>query len=80
MSQTEKLLKRIENLDPGLRFNELAGVLQSCGYQMHQPGRGGSHYTFRKNGKPPITIPRHEPIKRVYVSMVKSELRREGLL
>ncbi len=80
MSQTEKLLKRVESLDAGMRFDEIARVLCSCGYEMHQPGRGGSHYTFRKSGKLPITIPKHEPIKRVYVSMVRSKLRKEGLL
>lgn len=31
---------------------------------------GSSHYTFRKSGKNPITIPKHEPIKKVYVEMV----------
>ncbi len=38
---------------------------------MHQPKSGSSHYTFRKAGCNPITIPKHEPIKTVYVRMVK---------
>jgi predicted RNA binding protein YcfA (HicA-like mRNA interferase family) len=38
---------------------------------MHAPKGGSSHYTFRKPGKMPITIPKHEPIKKVYVQMVK---------
>ena len=29
------------------------------------------HYTFRKQGCMPITIPKHEPIKKVYVEMVR---------
>ena len=33
--------------------------------------KGGSHYTFRKKGCMPITIPKHEPIKKVYVHMVR---------
>ena len=33
---------------------------------------GSSHYTFRKAGCQPITIPRHEPIKKVYVENVSS--------
>lgn len=32
---------------------------------------GSSHYTFRKQGCMPITIPNHEPIKKVYVEMVR---------
>lgn len=38
---------------------------------MHQPKSGSSHYTFRKDGCNPITIPKHEPIKTVYIRMVK---------
>ena len=38
---------------------------------MNAPRTGSSHYTFRKHGCQPITIPKNEPIKRVYVEMVK---------
>ena len=38
---------------------------------MTAPKSGSSHYTFRKAGCDPITIPKHEPIKKVYVQMVK---------
>ena len=38
---------------------------------MKQPNGGSSHYTFRKDGHTPITIPKHEPIKKIYVLMVK---------
>jgi hypothetical protein len=38
---------------------------------MTTPKSGSSHYTFRKAGCNPITIPKHEPIKKVYVQMVK---------
>ena len=38
---------------------------------MNAPRSGSSHYTFRKKGCMPITIPKHEPIKIVYVEMVK---------
>lgn len=37
---------------------------------MNAPRGGSSHYTFRRSGKYPITIPKHEPIKRVYVELV----------
>lgn len=38
---------------------------------MYSPRSGSSHYTFRKIGCQPITILKHEPIKKVYVQMVK---------
>lgn len=44
---------------------------------MTQPNRGSSHYTFRKDGCNPITIPKHEPIKIVYVRMVKEVVESE---
>ncbi len=71
MSQFEKLLQRIRNLDKNLRFYELQKVLESYGYEMYAPSSGSSHRTFRKKGCVPITIPLHEPVKRAYVEMVK---------
>ena len=38
---------------------------------MNVPRSGSSHYTFKKSGCMPITIPKHEPIKKVYVEMVR---------
>ena len=71
MSQWDKLIKRILNLSKDLRFDELRKVLESQGYAMNAPRSGSSHYMFRKIGCVPITIPKHEPIKRVYVEMVR---------
>jgi hypothetical protein len=71
MAQWEKLLAKIKALDKDMRFTELKQILQSYGYKMTQPKGGSSHYTFRKKGCNPITIPKHEPIKVVYVKMVK---------
>ena len=71
MSKLDKLLERITSLSKDMRFDELRKVLESYGYTMHSPKGGSSHYTFRKPGKMPITIPKHEPIKKVYVQMVK---------
>ncbi len=71
MSKFDKLLERITSLSKDMRFDELRKVLESYGYTMHSPKGGSSHYTFRKPGKMPITIPKHEPIKKVYVQMVK---------
>ena len=77
MSQWDKLIKRILSLSNDLRFDELCRVLESLGYTMGAPRSGSSHYTFRKNGSAPITIPKHEPIKKVYVLMVKEVIESE---
>lgn len=71
MSKWDKLLERICTLSRDLRFEELRKVLEYYGYTMNAPRGGSSHYTFRKSGCQPITIPKHEPIKRVYVEMVR---------
>ena len=86
MSKWDKLISRIYSLSKDMRFSELRKILESCGYMrfselrkilescgytMNAPRGGSSHYTFRKPGKPPITIPKNEPIKRVYVEMVR---------
>ena len=71
MSKWDKLLMKILSLSKDLRFNELRKILESYGYVMNAPKGGSSHYTFRKSGCQPITIPKHEPIKKVSVEMVK---------
>ena len=77
MSKWDKLISRIYSLSKDMRFSELRKILESCGYMescgyiMYAPRSGSSHYTFRKPGKNPITIPKNEPIKRVYVEMVR---------
>lgn len=78
MSKWEKLLQRILSLSKDLRFDELRKVLEDYGYQMFSPRSGSSHYTFRKPGCQPITIPKHEPIKKVYVEMVRNIVESEA--
>lgn len=77
MSQLEKLLHRIRSLSKDIRFDELRKVLELYGYHMDRPKGGSSHCTFRKQGKMPITIPVHRPIKAVYIRMVKDVLEEE---
>ena len=48
------------------------------GYTARQPRGGSSHYTFRKAGCMPITIPRHYPINKAYIAIV-AEIVRENL-
>ena len=79
MSKWDKLLGRILSLSKDMRFDELKKVLESYGYVMNTPKSGSSHYTFRKAGKSPITIPKHEPIKKIYVEMVREVVEEESL-
>ena len=78
VSQFEKLLRRIRALDNKMRFMELKKVLEKYGYEMKGPSSGSSHMTFRKKGQMPITIPLHDPIKRVYVEKVKEMIEGES--
>lgn len=78
MSKWDKLIARICNLSNDLRFTELRKVLESYGYEMNAPRRGSSHYTFRKPGCMPLTIPKHEPIKKIYVEMVRQVVESEA--
>ncbi|MCR4710752.1 MAG: type II toxin-antitoxin system HicA family toxin [Clostridia bacterium] len=77
MSKWEKLLAEITTLSKDLRFEELRKVLERYGYRMTGPRSGSSHYTFRKEGKSPITIPKHEPIRRAYVELVRAVIEEE---
>lgn len=79
MSKWDKLLGRILSLSKDMGFDELKKVLESYGYVMNAPKSGSSHYTFRKAGKSPITIPKHEPIKKIYVEMVREVVEEESL-
>jgi len=77
--QLKKLLERIRRQPKSVRFDEVARVLKSMGYEKRQPQSGSSHWTFRKKGCMPITIPKHEPyVKEVYVKMVIKVLDEKG--
>ena len=77
MSSWDKLLIRIRALSKDLRFDELRKVLEEYGYEMRTPRGGSSHYVFRKEGCMPITIPKHDPIRKVYVELVKEVVENE---
>lgn len=77
MSKWEKLLKRVCSLSTDVRFEELRKILEEYGYKMTAPSSGSSHFTFRKDGCPSITIPKHTPIKKVYIRMVKAIIENE---
>lgn len=74
LSQWNKLIDEIKKLNKNLRFNDLAKVLSKMDYKENQPKGGSSHYTFRKPGKMPITLPKATPINKVYVEMVRDAI------
>ena len=78
MSKWEKLLQKIRSLSKDIRFDELRKILEAYDYQMDSPRSGSSHYTFRKPGCHPITIPKHDPIKKVYVELIRNVVESEA--
>lgn len=78
MTQWDKLIYRLNALSKDMRFFELRKILENCGYRMESPSGGSSHFTFRKQGKEPITIPKHNPIKVMYVKKVRNIVENEG--
>ena len=77
LSKWEKLLSKITTLSRGVRFSELKKILEAYGYEGRKPRSGSSHWTFRKQGKPPITIPENEPIKLTYIKLVRDIIESE---
>ena len=69
MSQWEKLMYKLKKLSPDMRFEELQKILESYGYEMQSPRSGSSQFSFRKAV---ITIPKHKPVKKVYIKLVKN--------
>ena len=77
MSKWDKLIARLKSLSADIRFEELRKILEAYGYEMRETSGGSSHATFRKKGKSPITVPRHTPIKKVYIEMVRDAVEKE---
>ncbi len=76
MSQWDKLIAAILAEDRSLRFEDLKKALLRMGYTAEQPRGGSSHYTFRKPGCMPVTIPKHQPLNRVYIELVAEAVKR----
>ena len=71
MSKWDKLIEQILKLNKNLRCEDLSKALIKIGYVPQQPRGGSSHVTFRKLGKFPITIPKGNPVNKVYVELVR---------
>ena len=77
MSKWDKLIARLTPLSADIRFEELRKILEAYGYEMRETSGGSSHVTFRKKGRNPITVPRHTPIKKVYIEMIRDAVEKE---
>ena len=73
MSKWDKLLKKLKTCSRDVTFEELKKILNSYGYKESQANRGGSHYNFKKGDKR-VTIPKHSPIGRVYIMIIKDPI------
>lgn len=69
MSQTDKLIHKMKRQPNGIRFQELAKVLEYNGYEM-KPRKGTSHRQFINKRGDVITIKEENPLKAVYVKDV----------
>ncbi len=69
MDRIRRLANRVVATKNDCAFADLAALLLALGFVQRQPGRGGSHYTF-KRGSLRITVPRGKPVKRRYVEDV----------
>lgn len=65
MGRKEDLLAKLKHNPKNVPFEELDKLLGWYGYQCRNTG--GSHYFYKRKGYPALTIPRHKPLKQVYV-------------
>ncbi|NMM52138.1 type II toxin-antitoxin system HicA family toxin [Paenibacillus aquistagni] len=68
MARIDKLIQKMKNRPNGITFEEIAKVLNYNGYILVRVN--GSHHHFRNKSGDLITIPKHHPLKAVYVKDV----------
>ena len=69
MPNVEKVIQKMKRQPNGIRFQELAKVLEYSGYIM-KPKTGTSHRNFINKNGDVITIKEETPLKAVYVKDV----------
>ena len=69
MPTIDKIIKKMKRQPNGIRFNELARVLEYNGYIM-KTKKGTSHRHFINKNGDVITIKEDNPLKAVYVKDV----------
>lgn len=68
MSRHTKAIQRIINNPKNVSFENLDKILRGIGYESRN--NGSSHFVYSKAGCFPITIPKHKPVKEIYVKKV----------
>ena len=79
MSKKDKLLQKLKNNPTNVKFETLQSLLLYYGFTERTPKGGSSHHTFTYRNQI-ITIPRHKPVKRIYVKKVLSILKDLNLI
>ena len=68
MSKHIKTIQRIINNPHNVSFDDLDKILRGMGYESRN--NGSSHYVYSKEGCFPVTVPKHKPVKEIYVKKV----------
>ena len=79
MSKREKMIQKIRNNPSNVRFELIQELLLYFGFIERQPSSGSSHYTY-VYGEQIITIPKHKPVKKIYIKRVLAILEELGLI
>ena len=69
MNKREKKMQAIRANPKNVRFEMIQSVLLSYGFIETVPGGGSSHYTYHK-GIYRITVPKDNPVNKIYVLQV----------
>lgn len=77
MSKFIKLIQKIIQNKKNVDFETLDKILKYFEFECKQPKSGSSHNVYRKSNQEKITVPKHKPIKEVYVKEVIKRLKLE---
>lgn len=79
MSKRDKLIQKLKRNPNNVRFETVQELLLYFGFKQHQPSGGSSHFTFLYKTTI-ITIPKHKPLKKIYVKHILEILEELGLI
>jgi predicted RNA binding protein YcfA (HicA-like mRNA interferase family) len=69
MANLIKIVGKMLGLPPDMLFEEIKVVLKAFGYNLKT--KGSSHVVFRKQGCPPITVPKAKnKVKKCYLRRI----------
>jgi len=66
LSKKEKEFEKIKNNPKNIKFTTIDKLLRQYGFTVRQPKGGSSHYIYKKD-KLTLTIPKHSPVREVYI-------------